>query len=194
MRHRKRGRKLGRTTSHRKALSRNLLNSLFEHGQVTTTLAKAKNYAPMADKLVTLAKRAETKIQQLRNKYEAEGEITSEIEKKLEAEGKAIRLAYYRRALTKLRDKKVVHKIFFELAPLYADRQGGYTSILRLNKPRLGDNAPQAILKLVAKLPEIDEKAKEREEKKAEKEKRKQKKQKEKERKEKKAKKEKEKK
>ena len=58
MRHRIQQRKLGRTTSHRRALRRNLAQSLFEHGQVTTTLAKAKDVQPFAEKLITLAKRA----------------------------------------------------------------------------------------------------------------------------------------
>ncbi len=57
MRHRKHGRKLGRNSSHRKALGRNLVSSLFEHGRITTTVEKAKEYRPMAEKMITLAKK-----------------------------------------------------------------------------------------------------------------------------------------
>jgi len=56
MRHRRKGRKLGRNSSHRKALGRNLVTSLFEHGRITTTVEKAKEYRPMAEKMITLAK------------------------------------------------------------------------------------------------------------------------------------------
>lgn len=59
MRHRKQGRKLGRNSSHRKALGRNLVSSLFEHGRITTTVEKAKEYRPMAEKMITLAKKRE---------------------------------------------------------------------------------------------------------------------------------------
>jgi large subunit ribosomal protein L17 len=117
MRHRVRGRRLGRTTSHRTALKRNLLTSLFEHGRIVTTLPKAKEYRPYAEKLITRAK-----VKSLHN---------------------------IRRAARTIQDKTVLKKLFDEIGPHFADRNGGYTRILKLAKPRLGDNGAQAIFELV---------------------------------------------
>lgn len=118
MRHRKKGRKFGRTAEHRTALKRNLLKALFTHGRIITTLAKAKEYRPEAEKMITLAK-----VQSLHR---------------------------IRRAAALLgNDKTVVKKLFDEIGPSFAERPGGYTRILKLAKPRLGDGAPRAILELV---------------------------------------------
>ena len=118
MRHRKRGRKLGRKSEHRIALKRNILKALFTHGRIVTTLSKAKEYRPYADKMITLAR-----------------------EKTLHR---------VRRAAALLgNDKDVVKKLFDEIGPQFVDRPGGYTRILKLSKPRLGDGAPRAILELV---------------------------------------------
>ena len=118
MRHRKKGRKFGRTAEHRTALKRNLLKALFTHGRITTTLAKAKEYRPEAERMITLAK--------VRN------------------------LHRIRRAASLLgNDKTVVKKLFDEIGPAFQERPGGYTRILKLAKPRLGDGAPRAILELV---------------------------------------------
>lgn len=155
MRHRNRGRKLGRNTAHRNSLCRNILIGLFRHGQIITTQSKAKEYAPMADKLITIAKRAEHRVKEMEKRCSASarGEITAELQSQMEKQAQAIRLASFRNALAKLPDKLIVRKIFHEIAPLYAERAGGYTKVLRLSKPRLGDNAPRAVLKLVANLP-----------------------------------------
>jgi large subunit ribosomal protein L17 len=118
MRHRKKGRKLGRKTEHRIALKRNLLKSLFEHGRITTTLAKAKEYRPHAEKVITLAR--ERSLHRIRRASQILGN-----------------------------DREVVKKLFDEIGPAFQDRPGGYTRILKLNKPRLGDAAPRAILELV---------------------------------------------
>ena len=117
MRHRVRGRGLGRTTSHRTALKRNLLTSLFAHGRIVTTLPKAKEYRPYAEKLITRAK-----VKSLHN---------------------------IRRVARTIQDKTVLKKLFDEIGPHFADRNGGYTRILKLAKPRLGDNGAQAIFELV---------------------------------------------
>lgn len=122
MRHKVRGRKLGRTTSHRTALKRNLLTSLFRHGRIVTTLPKAKEYRPYAEKLITMAK-----VKNLHN---------------------------IRRAAMTVQDKTVLKKLFDEIGPSFADRNGGYTRILKLAKPRLGDNGKQAIFELVGYTPE----------------------------------------
>ena len=117
MRHRVRGRKLGRCTAHRTALKRNLLTSLFEHGRIITTLPKAKEYRPYAEKLITLAK-----VKSLHN---------------------------IRKASRVVQNKTVLKKLFDEIGPHFSDRNGGYTRILKLATPRLGDNAKQAIFELV---------------------------------------------
>ena len=117
MRHRVRGRKLGRNTAHRTALKRNMLTALFRHGRIVTTLPKAKEYRPYAERLITLAK------------------VKS--------------LHHIRLAGRVIQDKEILKKLFDEIGPRFKERNGGYTRILKLAEPRLGDNAPQAIFELV---------------------------------------------
>ena len=117
MRHRKTGRKLNRTPSHRKALLRNMATDLLEHEEMVTTLPKAKELRPYAEKLITL--------------------------------GKKESLHARRRALSLIRRKSVVAKLFDDLAPRYAKRSGGYTRILKLGN-RKGDAAPLAMIELVS--------------------------------------------
>lgn len=148
MRHRKKGRRLGRTSAHRKALAQNLLKSLFQYGTIVTTLAKAKEYAPHADKLITIAKRAEVKAKLLEEKLADSGQDN------IEQQVNAVRAYYFKRALAILNDKRLVQRLFYDIAPQYTERAGGYTQVLHLDKHRLGDNAPQAVLKLVEELPE----------------------------------------
>jgi large subunit ribosomal protein L17 len=116
MRHLKQGRKLGRTTAHRKALLRNLATALLEHERIVTTEPKAKELRRVADKLVTLGKRGD--------------------------------LHARRQALQVVRSNVVVRKLFNEIAPRFAERQGGYTRILRLGY-RSGDAAAMAVIELV---------------------------------------------
>ncbi len=128
MRHKKRGRKLGRTPSHREALRRNMAKALFEHERIVTTEAKAKETKSFIEKLITLARKAvpyrDSEKQDERAKY----------------------LHYFRKALGKLQDKKMVQKLFGEgewrekssLGERYLDRPGGYTRIIRLSGSRLG--------------------------------------------------------
>jgi len=117
MRHRKTGRKLNRTPSHRKALLRNMATDLLEHEEMVTTLPKAKELRPYAEKLITL--------------------------------GKKESLHARRRALSLIRRKSVVAKLFDDLAPRYAKRSGGYTRIVKLGN-RKGDAAPLAMIELVS--------------------------------------------
>lgn len=117
MRHRVAGYKLGRTTSHRQAMTRNMANSLIEHERIVTTVTKAKAIKPFVEKLVTLAKEPS--------------------------------LHHRRRAFAKLRDKATVAKLFDTLGPRFKDRPGGYCRIMRLSKPRLGDNGERAIFEFV---------------------------------------------
>lgn len=125
MRHRVRGRRLGRSTSHRTALKRNLLTALFRHGRIVTTLQKAKEYRPYAEKLITLSKTRD--------------------------------LPSIRRAARDIQDKDILKKLFDEIGPAYADRNGGYTRIIRLAKRRLGDNGKQAVFELVGFESPVDE-------------------------------------
>jgi large subunit ribosomal protein L17 len=128
MRHRKRGRKFGRKTDPRRALRRHVVNALFTHGRITTTLAKAKDFRPWAERLITIAKRGAAA-------REAGDEIGA--------------LNAYRRLIQELHDEDVAGKLLHEIAPQFADRPGGYTRILRVALGRLGDNAPTAVFELV---------------------------------------------
>ncbi|NUM34077.1 MAG: 50S ribosomal protein L17 [Candidatus Brocadiae bacterium] len=171
MRHKNRGRKLGRNSSHRKALGRNLLISLFQHGQIITTLVKAKEYSSLADRMISLAKRTSGKVAKMQAKLSNGKEMTSELQQEITRQAEAIKIADFRRALAKIPDNATIQKLFYEIAPLFAKRQGGYTSVLRLNNSRIGDNAPQAVLRLTETLPDETQKQKTREEKKRDKEK-----------------------
>jgi large subunit ribosomal protein L17 len=121
MRHRIRGRRLSRSSPHRRALSRNLVSSLFLHGRIITTAPKAKEYRAMAEKLITLAK-----------------------EKTLHR---------VRRAAQILGNKEAVRILFDEIGPSMKDRPGGYTRILKLATPRLGDKGQRVIFELVNYVP-----------------------------------------
>ena len=120
MRHRKAGKKLGRTPAHRKALYANLAGSLIEHGRIETTIAKAKAVRPIAEKMITLGRRGD--------------------------------LAARRQALAYLRANEIVHMLFAEVAPRFADRAGGYTRIVKLG-PRYGDAAEMVYLEFVDYVP-----------------------------------------
>ena len=115
------GRRLGGGPAHERLMMANLATALFEHGRITTTEAKARRLRPLAERMVTFAKRGD--------------------------------LASRRRVLTVVRDKTVVHELFTEIGPSYANRNGGYTRIVKLG-PRKGDNAPMALIELVEPLAE----------------------------------------
>ncbi|RLB07527.1 MAG: 50S ribosomal protein L17 [Deltaproteobacteria bacterium] len=116
MRHRKAGRKLNRTTSHRLMMLRNMVTSLFEHERIETTEAKAKELRSLAERLVTLGKRGD--------------------------------LHARRQALKVINSKKVVQKLFNEIAPRFAKKNGGYTHILK-TRTRPGDGSALAIVELI---------------------------------------------
>jgi large subunit ribosomal protein L17 len=135
MRHRVAGKKLGRSTAHRKSLRRNLVTSLFYNGYVETTQAKAKAVQGYAEKLITLAKRGVTG---------AEEDPSKGVHARRLAEGRMYRW---------VKDEEgywvdVLAILFEEIAPRYMDRPGGYTRIYKLG-PRKGDAAPMALLELV---------------------------------------------
>lgn len=109
-------RKLGRTSDHRKAMLRAMVTYLLENGQIKTTITRAKEVAPLAEKMITLAKQND--------------------------------LAAYRQALGFITKEDVAKKLFQELGPKYAGRNGGYTRVVRIG-PRRGDAAEMAIIQLV---------------------------------------------
>jgi large subunit ribosomal protein L17 len=110
------GARLGGSPAHERIILANLASQLFEHGRIVTTEAKARRLRPLAEKLITKARR---------------GDIHSR-----------------RLVLTTVKDKGVVHTLFTEIAPTFADRDGGYTRITKVG-PRKGDNAPMAVIELV---------------------------------------------
>lgn len=116
MRHRKSGRKLNRTSSHRKAMFANMAASLIEHEQIVTTLPKAKELRPIVEKLVTLGKRGD--------------------------------LHARRQVIAQIQDEAQTRKLFAAIAPRYADRNGGYTRIMKAGF-RHGDSAPMAVIEFV---------------------------------------------
>ena len=129
MRHRIKGKKLNRSTSHRKALRMNLATQLLTHGRIKTTLTKAKYVQRHAERIITIAKRGLAKA-------EAKGD-------------EAVAVHARRQIASRLNNNRdLVGKIFDELAPLYEERNGGYTRILKLG-PRKGDNAEMALIELV---------------------------------------------
>ena len=116
MKHRIKGKKLNRTSSHRKALFKNMAQAIIKHEQIVTTLPKAKTMKPIVDKLISLGKKGS--------------------------------LHARRQAFSKLRDESMVAKLFGTLAPRYADRNGGYTRVLKAGY-RYGDAAAMAVIELV---------------------------------------------
>lgn len=116
MKHRLKGKKLNRTSSHRKALFKNMAQAIIKHEQIITTLPKAKTMKPIIDKLITLGKKGN--------------------------------LHARRQAFSKLRDEGMVSKLFDTLASRYAERNGGYTRVMKAGF-RYGDAAAMAVIELV---------------------------------------------
>ena len=112
----KKGPRLGSSPAHQRLLLNGLAAQLFTYEKINTTEAKAKAVRPVAEKMITFAKRGD--------------------------------LAARREVLKDIPDRDIVHKLFAEIAPRYAERNGGYTRILKLG-PRRGDGAPMAVIELV---------------------------------------------
>jgi large subunit ribosomal protein L17 len=170
MRHRRRGRVLGRNPKHQRALLRNLASALFlterdaefeenapkTKGRIITTISKAKEVRPLVEKCISLACRAQ-------RAEDAAGEFGTTANRGSDewnrwrkgdrwAEWNAAiapAVAARRRCLRLLGDKQAVRVLFDDIAPRFVDRPGGYTRIVRLAKPRLGDAGTRAILELV---------------------------------------------
>jgi large subunit ribosomal protein L17 len=136
MRHQKAGRKLGRTPAHRRALYRNLVSALVREGRIRTTTAKAKEIRRVADRLVTFAKRVP------QSEIDAAG---SDAER---ARLAGVRVHYVRQARKWVADRDLLHSLFHEYGPLFADRSGGYTRVVKVGF-RPGDDAPMSIIEFV---------------------------------------------
>ena len=170
MRHRVRGRKLGRNASHRKAMFRNMACSLIRTvridegdpdrprvaGRIVTTVPKAKELRPFVERLVTLAKRA-SDHESRAAEYATDAAKDSDEWKSWRqsdnwqnwAQAMAPAVALRRRAFALLRDREAVDILFDELSSRFSDRPGGYTRIVRLAKVRLGDAGQQALIEFV---------------------------------------------
>ena len=131
MRHGMKHRKLGTSSSHRKAMLASMASALIKHEQIKTTLPKAKELKPYVEKLITLAKKSVDKPETA--------------------------LANRRRAISIMRDEKQVKKLFDVLGERYEGRQGGYTRVLKAGF-RYGDAAPMAVIELVDR--DVDAKGK----------------------------------
>ena len=133
MRHRVHGRKLNRSSAHRKALRQNLVADLICYEQLLTTEAKARTIGPAAEKMITLAKRG-------LDKGSANPAAT--------VHARRLAAARLPKTRTFTEEVDVVKKLFEEIAPRYQTRPGGYTRMVKVGK-RPGDNADMAVLMLV---------------------------------------------
>lgn len=139
MRHRVSGRRLGRDKSHRAALRKNMIAEMICHEQILTTEAKARMLRPATEKMITLAKRGLVK---------GVDNPAAEVHARRLA---AARVARYRDVEDEdgvVEEIDIVKKLFGDIAPRFADRNGGYTRIIKVGK-RPGDNADMAVLMLV---------------------------------------------
>ncbi len=173
MRHRKRGRKLGRNPKHQRALLRSLAVSLIlteddywqddpakpkVPGRIVTTVAKAKEVRPLVERCITIAKRVLPQLEKAKAMEPTAPKHSPSWRQWRESEAwyewnrtMAPVVAARRHVLQLLHNKRAVKIIFDKLAPRFKDRPGGYTRILKLAKSRLGDNGPCAILEFVGK-------------------------------------------
>ncbi|MGL6196951.1 MAG: bL17 family ribosomal protein [Thermoguttaceae bacterium] len=179
MRHRRAGRKFGRNPKHQRALLRNLVISLLMTekevdeaslgpldpkppkypGRIITTMEKAKEVRPLVERCITLAKKAQKYLDEATAYSAPNNDRTSSQWKAWRTSEKwqqwnqavAPALALRRRALQIIGSKEAVSILFNEIGPRFVDREGGYTRILRLAKPRLGDAGTRVILEFVGK-------------------------------------------
>lgn len=173
MRHRRLGRVLGRAPSHRKALLKNLASALFlteretdeldenapkVKGRIVTTKAKAKEVRPIVEKAITLARKGLVhagKAEAFATSADRNSEAWKQWRKSQQwrdwVAARGPYVAAVREAVRMLGDKKAVEVLFETVAPRFADRPGGYTRIVGLAQPRLGDAGPRAILEFVGK-------------------------------------------
>jgi len=176
MRHRRKGRVLGRSPSHQRALLRNLASALMltereteagevgapkVSGRIITTVAKAKEVRPLVERCITIAKRGLVSLEQARE-FATTADRDSAEWKQWRTSGRwsqwaqavSPAVAARRKVVQLLGDKKAARIVFEKIAPRFVDRPGGYTRILKLATPRLGDAGPRAMIEFVgAELP-----------------------------------------
>ena len=171
MRHRRKGRVLGRSPSHQRALLRNLASALMltereteagevgapkVAGRIITTLAKAKEVRPLVERCITIAKRGLVSLNQAKE-FGTSADRDSAAWKQWRtsdrwsqwAQAVAPAVTARRRVVQLLGDKQAARIVFEKVAPRFVDRPGGYTRILKLATPRLGDAGPRAMIEFV---------------------------------------------
>jgi large subunit ribosomal protein L17 len=164
MRHRKAGRHLGRSSGHRQALYRNLMTELFRHERIQTTEAKARAVRPLAERLVTKARKARAErvvelakqrdVKKLSAWFNAKRAdqlialVDDDDEEALTRMAEQVALHARRQVLSQLSDRDIALKLVEEIAPRFEDRPGGYTRMFKLGM-RQGDAAKMALLELV---------------------------------------------
>lgn len=175
MRHRRKGRVLGRSPSHQRALLRNLASALFlteqerdadevgsakVPGRIVTTVAKAKEVRPLVERCVTIAKRGLVAQEKAREFATTAARDSAEWKRWRQgdqwqrwAQAVAPAVKARRRVVQLLGDKQAARVLFERVAPRFVDRPGGYTRILKLATPRLGDAGPRALLEFVGGTP-----------------------------------------
>jgi len=171
MRHRRKGRVLGRSPSHQRALLRNLASALMlterevdvdevgrpaVAGRIITTVAKAKEVRPLVERCITIAKRGLAAAERAKEFGTTADRDSAEWKKwrageqwRRWAAASAPAVTARRRVVTLLGDKQAARVVFERIAPRFVDRPGGYTRILKLATPRLGDAGPRAVLEFV---------------------------------------------
>jgi len=180
MRHRRKGRTLGRSPSHRKAMLKNLASALFlterdaelddnapkVPGRITTTLHKAKEVRPLVEKCITIAKKslpAAEEASKFATSADRGSDAYREWRKSEEwqkwAAARASVVTAQRRVVQLIGDRQATRVLFDSVAQRFVDRPGGYTRIMRLATPRLGDAGQRAILELVGKNDRVKRKA-----------------------------------
>jgi large subunit ribosomal protein L17 len=160
MRHRIHGRRLSRDSEHRRAMFRNLAAGVFEHGQIETTMPKAKAVQPLVEKIITIAKRgtyeARRQIERKLNDRAIHAWVADPNVKSAKKENAYFDLPAaddikFNRYGELKKAPRLVQHIMSQVAPMFADRDGGYTRIVKLARRRLGDGTDLVLLQLVGK-------------------------------------------
>ena len=158
MRHKVRGRRLSRDSEHRRAMRRNLAAGLFEHGEIETTLAKAKAVQPFVERLITIAKRggfsARRRIKARINDRKIHAWVADPNVPDHRKDNPHFELPdagdiEFNRYGEVRKAPRLIRHLTEVVAPMYADRQGGYTRIVKLGRSRLGDGTDLVLLQLV---------------------------------------------
>jgi len=138
MRHRNKGRQLGRNSTHRKAMFRNMVTSLIEHERITTTEAKAKELRRFTEKTISVSLRL--------------GDLLTKPREERTREEQARYVHALRMASRMIQTREVLHKLFGDIAPKLQGRPGGFTRIIKIGRRR-GDAAPMVMIELVSNDP-----------------------------------------